>query len=511
MVTLLLALSTATSPTLAQPGSGGFVIVEPPLAQGNSWFGAALLGGQRFATGTDELFVGEPLFDNGTMIDAGRWHRFTWTGRQASVANTLTGPWAGSQVGSTLALAFSTNSDGRLLSGDPGIPANNLPGAGRVGVVRNGWTLGPNLNPSSPVPLGVSEEDDEFGTAIAVGDFNGDGYEDIAVSAPQEDAVYTANSRAINSPEDVGAVYVYMGAASGNDFQWGYDLRPWGEHEDMAFGEALATGDFDGDGYDDLAVGAPGANSDGLSHAGAVYVYSGTPGGLETNSPQILEPSDFGVTAGVGLLLGDALAAGDFDRNILCSYYKTCRDDLAIGIPGYVDFVRRGTVQAEGAIVVAAGTASGLSGSNSTVIQQDDLVADLVFPPNHFDLFGRRLWAGNFDGRMGADLAIGVPNDGPGVSKAGVLHLVYGGSGGLQSHPGHLLHWGNTTGGPRESSDYFGAAFTSGDFDGDGKVDFAISAPSVTAAGVPDAGRIVVLFGGCLFCDGFEAGLTAWQ
>src|SRR5262245_20147714 len=86
-------------------------------------------------------------------------------------------------------------------------------------------------------------------------DFNGDGFEDLAIGAPRNK---------INGDEIAGAVHVLYGTAAGlsvvGDQQW-YQDRPdiiteFSEPYDD-FGAALAAGDFNGDGFSDLAIGAP--------------------------------------------------------------------------------------------------------------------------------------------------------------------------------------------------------------------------------------------------------------
>src|SRR5207244_3597033 len=88
-------------------------------------------------------------------------------------------------------------------------------------------------------------------------DFNGDGYGDLGVGVPGE---------GVGTAAAAGAVNVLYGTASGltADFSelW-HQSRPSvadSVEADDHFGAAIATGDFDGDGYDDLAVGVPDEN-----------------------------------------------------------------------------------------------------------------------------------------------------------------------------------------------------------------------------------------------------------
>jgi len=102
---------------------------------------------------------------------------------------------------------------------------------------------------------GGSEEGDQFGCALASGDFNGDNAADLAVGVPYEDVRTTSNAGLVNvlygSHDGLSAV--------GNQFwnQGSPGIAGSPEAYDR-FGRALAAGDFNGDGFDDLAIGVPG-------------------------------------------------------------------------------------------------------------------------------------------------------------------------------------------------------------------------------------------------------------
>src|SRR5262249_36100250 len=106
----------------------------------------------------------------------------------------------------------------------------------------------------------------DLGGALASGDFNGDGYADVVVAAPS----YSGTQRR------EGTVWVFYGGPSGPADS--PDWRVFGDQYKGQLGSSVAdAGDVNGDGYDDLIVGAPGYPT--LAQ-GRAYVFLGGPTGL---------------------------------------------------------------------------------------------------------------------------------------------------------------------------------------------------------------------------------------
>lgn len=201
-----------------------------------------------------------------------------------------------------------------------------------------------SLLQSSYIPrLGTNEADDAFGQALAAGDFNGDGFDDLAVGLPGE-----------NSGQ--GRVHVFWGSV------WGLypaeriappretpslgETAKGSERDDERFGQALAAADFDDDGYVDLAVGSPGGNGQGR-----VYLFAGSHhAGLEyrttlslrdTERSDVVRGRDFGLALAAGpwlargtptLFVGAPGAAIDdlFDAGVVLVYQGTSRDKALV-------------------------------------------------------------------------------------------------------------------------------------------------------------------------------------
>jgi hypothetical protein len=264
--------------------------------------------------------------------------------------------------------------------------------------------------------IGGAAAGDLFGSALAAGDFNNDGYDDLAVGVPGEDSLVAI---------DIGAVNIVYGRAIGlgstGKQQWHQDVPDILNSAEAGdeFGSALATGDFNGDRYADLAIGIPGEDSE----AGAVSVLYGGPLRLtEVGNEFWQQKIGNSDAAEAGDRLGWALAAGDFDGDRYA--------DLAIGVP-YEDIEGSVVKFNAGAVDVVYGSASGLYNKHGWWFHQDLL--DLTDTAEGGDTFGWALAAGDFDDNGCDDLAVGVPHEDIGAwpGNNGLVNVVYGTVNGL--------------------------------------------------------------------------------
>lgn len=329
----------------------------------------------------------------------------------------------------------------------------------------------------------TADDNDHFGEVLAWGDFNADGFADLAIGVPFEN---------VNDRAGAGAVQVLYGSASGLSASgsqlWTQDsagITDDAEVQDF-FGAALVTGQFNDDAYWDLAIGIPFEDLDQIADAGAVHVLYGSASGLRSFAGQLwtqnalnnLEISELNDQFGL------SLAAGDFNGD--------GRDDLAIGAP-FEDFPEAADT---GAVHVIYAGAIMLTASGNQLFRQGE--SDILDFPSNNDLFGFTLAAGDFDGDGGDDLAVGVPFEDLGASRpsAGAVHIIY--SAGSRLDDFRNQFWTqNSPGVPEkaEALDEFGFALGAGDINRDGIDDLVIGAPGESVGPIVGAGAIIAMYG----------------
>jgi hypothetical protein len=356
---------------------------------------------------------------------------------------------------------------------------------------------------AEPGALRVTFEN-RFGEVLATGDFDGDGHDDLAIGVPAGEVGGGPETLGV----DGGCVLVGQGHIGGLVPFEGFLMRegllglPGVPTQLDRFGAALATGDFNGDGFDDLAIGVP--NND---HKGAVLIVYGSEFSLLFAAHQYFDLTDLGGTAQTNGHFGWALAAGDFDGDGF--------DDLAASAP---DHDLLGAIADAGQVSTIRGSSSGLLPGTARHFVEDHLSG--AGTSEHHDRFGEALASGDFNGDGVDDLVVGTLAEGIFlVPELGVVTVIQGepvtglafdrvrqlfatGPAGEAAyrHDGMIPDH-------REPSQLWGAALTTGDFDGNGFSDLVIGAPwrDQPADGAEDSGATAAIFGH-LFVDGFDGG-----
>lgn len=346
------------------------------------------------------------------------------------------------------------------------------------------------VHQGSPGIPGGGEENDQFGAALASADLNRDGYADLVVGNPTEEAGRTR----------VGSVTLVWGSAKG--LEGGTALPRKATNGYGTFGADLATGDFTGDGRPDIAT----------VNGGDVFLYRGgftKSGGLGKVSRYDREGQGWSsdtiaagkvngdgktdlIVTGVrgigstfrteawflkgstgGLVSGPAkvvdgkkqherldAAIGDFDRD---GY-----GDIAVGNP-YANGSR-------GAVTVWYGASTG-PGKRTVTLSQ--ATAGVPGASEAGDEFGLSLAAGDADGDGYPDLAVGVPREKVGTkTHAGGAYLFRGGKGGLTGARSAAL--GKSlpgVAGATAAHDAFGYDLRLRDLNRDGRADLAVAVP----------------------------------
>jgi hypothetical protein len=301
---------------------------------------------------------------------------------------------------------------------------------------------------------------DRFGYALAVGDFNNDGVPDLAVGVPGRDA-------------GQGAVAVFRGRRGRPLSMFSFHTAQshgLGSYGAGGLGTSLAIGDVNGDGFADIAAGAPsGLRPDRQVNSGYVYVLRGSELG-HTQGLVIWERSSQGnfgsdSESEAGDRFGAALQMADWNGDGLA--------DLAVGAPRD----RNGNVTA-GAVFLFAGNAAGPQAERRITAPEADRTM--------FTSFGASLASADWNGDGQPELAIGAPGANVGaVLQTGKVYFAN-----PRANPVIYGELDQTGLGQNEIGDNFGITLHASDLDGDGDADLIVGATgeATMASGQPRQG-----------------------
>ncbi|MFF4400321.1 FG-GAP and VCBS repeat-containing protein [Streptomyces sp. NPDC001480] len=345
---------------------------------------------------------------------------------------------------------------------------------------------------------GSAEADDYFGSGLALGDLDGDGYADLVVGAGGED---------VGSVQNAGTLTVVWGGRQGLS---GGKAVATGVAGDRVNAQYIAVGDYNGDGHLDVATAtrllvgpfsrtAGATHSAGLSfdsdyatddlaagdvdHDGVTdlvalihdYGEDGEPVGhrvvyLHGTGAGPGDPVTLRKADGTKVPGGASLGIGDVNRDGYA--------DIVVGRPldgseeDAVDPARLG-----GQVGVVYGSAAGPDASRTTVINQN--TAGVPGASEAGDGFGWGVSVADVNGDGYADVAVGSPNEDIGeVASAGAVTVLRGGRGGLTGS-GAVSFNQDSAGvpGTAEQNDFFGSHTALVDTDHDGRAELYVGAP----------------------------------
>jgi FG-GAP repeat len=433
--------------------------------------------------------------------------------------------------------SYDFNGDGRqdlaagLSSWADGSPNQPLAGAALVlAGTQSGVSVRPQLfTQSSLGAWDAPSAYDGFGAALASGDFNGDGYADLAVGEPGEKRGRGSGAVIVlfGSPAGLSAIGARL--LVGPHDRYRYDVS--------GFGEVLVAADFNRDGFTDLAAGSPTdrerADGDLTFGSGTVHLLFGSARGLSrARERTLMRPRHRDVLFGFRLAVGDVnhdgrvdlveMAGADFanhdfrfGRGAFCPGGPRgpvrCRampraltgsvpapgavpTPLAIGDvtgDGYADVVEGVPAKKRraGEILLWRGTRNG-PGERPVVIAQNS--PGVPGRNQRFDRFGYSVAVGRLDGDRYADIVVGAPGEDQSVGRVTIIRGAR--SGYARTGNSTLERGSGGMPGPAAQHETFGASLSLLDVNGDHRLDLAVGAPGVAYFSQPP--MLFLLLGG---------------
>ncbi|MDT9700009.1 FG-GAP-like repeat-containing protein [Streptomyces sp. P17] len=380
--------------------------------------------------GVSDLVAGTPKANRVTVVPGGvdgpvTASRIGFTQNSAGVPGT-------SETGDSFGAATAwgdVNGDGHadLAIGSPGEDdTSGNADRGQVTVM-----YGPALTTGfSYTTTGVTAAGAKLGSAVTVGDFNGDGKADVFSAGTGKGGSYnvrlTGGSTTYGTLTTATGAVAHLDAATGDFNRDGYAdvalnyrdsggvgrvVRFAGSATGLTKagvlsvkgGRSIAAGDFNGNGYDDIVIGQPVASESGAISGGQITMLFGTSTGFTTTGMKVIHQDTSGVPGGneSGDSFGISVSAGDFNADGYADVLTGARgEDLTRSSVNYAN---------AGTVVLVKGGSTGLTGTGSMAISQD--TTSVPGTAEAGDLFGTSVSLTDLSGYGRADLTIGADGE----------------------------------------------------------------------------------------------------
>ncbi len=367
------ATSMSSTPSWTQLGT-----------QAGEHFGSAIAVGRFRGDGlARSIVIGAPDFDSTGLTDNGQIRIYTATTTDFPADNVATsqtpfgGQFSGDHFGASLANTgyMITTTGDSLAVGAPGTTSGGYVVLYKPNTSTNVVQFHATLTGTTNGCSGA------YGKFVAnAGNVDGLNQTDLLVSAPD------CNSGSSNE----GKVFLYFSASGGGTPTTPAGFTTEGNQVDAHLGPVAGIGDFNDDGIDDFAVGAPGFTNGAVVNAGYLRVFKGVSGGTPVSV--IWPTTAFAGHCGSSITQGHAVGGGTFIGN---DFNLDGIDDVAEGEPTFSDSV--GTPD-EGRLRVFFGAKTPDSSPDFTLEGGAS---------NH--KLGTGIAAGEMNGDQQGDLAFGRP------------------------------------------------------------------------------------------------------
>ena len=467
----------------------------------SNFFGRTISTGDLNADGKVDLVVGA----YGYSTNTGRAYIFYNDGSIPTTAATADVTLTGETTSNYFSFSISIADYNRDGANDLAVGAyGNASFVGKVYIFNSTPATGSATTANTSITGTVASG--EFGYALTSGDFNADGVQDLMVGAEAS----------------TGRTFLFTG---GDNFSWTLEQQALGSNriqpnvtgEEIQitgksgvtgnFGYAMTSGDFNGDGRKDLAIGA---ETDGGSTDGKVYIFynDGDYSSGATSADAIIAGRS-GDRFGNDLVAGDMNADGKVDLIVAGTYTGTGYINIFYNDGSYPENASQADVVITGDSLTSSGTKVVTGDLNAD--GKDDLIvgmigyssytgaayifyndgsiptsvgsADVTITGNATnDLFGLTLVTGDFNADGEVDLAVGARGY---SSNTGRAYIFYNdGSIPTTAATADVTITGNT------SSDFFSSSLASGDFNADGEIDLAVGAYNYSST----TGRVYIFY-----------------